>query len=260
MNTLVALTLSTGLWLWFIRREDRLQPEPLAVMIRLLIVGGLVSTFFAGIFNEIMGAALDVGQMRQEGGLPVNTALVYALFVGFNEEGLKALVTRWRTRNLKTLDEPVDALIYSVTVALGFAAFENLSYMAMHGQGVLVIRSLTAVPVHVGLAAIWGMGLARERFGLPNGLGFWPSVALAALLHAGYDFICFTWQDASPMALTLFALAAGLLLILSLRRKARQLVALRLEQGLGCSKCGAIMPEHAAYCANCGHVLSRIPR
>ena len=74
------------------------------------------------------------------------------------------MVAVFLLRRLREFNEPVDGLIYSMTVALGFAAFENIEYTVNGGLGVLVVRSFTAVPLHVGLASIWGTGIARAKF------------------------------------------------------------------------------------------------
>ena len=55
-------------------------------------------------------------------------------------------------------------MIYAMTVALGFAALENIEYVIRFGAGVLVARALFSMPIHLACAAIWGYGLARARF------------------------------------------------------------------------------------------------
>jgi protease PrsW len=65
---------------------------------------------------------------------------------------------------MKQFNEPADALVYSMTVALGFAMLENIEYMLRYDCFSLYVRQFNAVPLHLGLAAIWGMGIAKAKF------------------------------------------------------------------------------------------------
>lgn len=287
---LAAVGLSAGLWLKFVRHFDRFEPEPLRSILWVGLLGGLMSTWPAGQLNSAMDGILGTGGFEAAGSswpAPVNLA-VMALFVGFNEEILKALATVILVRKRRDLDEPVDALVYSMTVALGFAAIENVDYVLEHGLGVLFIRSITAVPLHLGLAAIWGYGLARARF-LP-GQGHLQAMAkpvvIAALIHAAYDFIAFSMPGSLGLLSLGIAVAAGFFMLQLMKERlktlqfqspfapARMCPACATEVGpdarfcpacgaqiageflLVCAKCKLRIPAWASFCSGCGE---RIP-
>jgi len=84
--------------------------------------------------------------------------------VGLNEEFFKAFAAVILLRRLKDFNEPADALVYSMTVALGFAMLENIEYVPRYGFFSVYVRQFNAVPLHLGLAAIWGMGIAKAKF------------------------------------------------------------------------------------------------
>ena len=100
-------------------------------------------------------------------------------------------------------------MIYAMTVALGFAALENLEYTVRFGPGVLLTRSLLSIPVHLACAAIWGYGLARARFISKHKRYFTtvlPYLLAAAVVHAAFDFFVFlrTWTVLLIVPLLLF--------------------------------------------------------
>ena len=48
------LLISTGIWLWILRRYDRLEPEPLKLLLVVMLLGGLMSVIPAIVFNNLV--------------------------------------------------------------------------------------------------------------------------------------------------------------------------------------------------------------
>jgi RsiW-degrading membrane proteinase PrsW (M82 family) len=74
-------------------------------------------------------------------------------------------------------------------IGMGFAAFENLMYVAEGGISVAILRMFTAIPAHAifGVAMGYWVGMAkfepsRRKLYLATGL------VVAVLLHGAYDF------------------------------------------------------------------------
>ena len=101
------------LWLWFWTREDKLHPEPRRLIFLTFMAGGIA-----------VALAIPLQQLARDilGGFI--TPQVITAWAGI-EEVLKYLlaliVVLWR----KAVDEPIDMLIYMITIALGFSAVEN---------------------------------------------------------------------------------------------------------------------------------------
>jgi RsiW-degrading membrane proteinase PrsW (M82 family) len=185
---LAAAAASAAVWLAIIRRYDRLHPEPLKTLALAGLGGGLLAVLVAAPLNAWALARLE----PLGGGMAI---LAFSLFVGFNEEVCKALAGVLVMRRRREVDEPVDGMVYAMTVSLGFAALENLVYMAQLGVGVILVRSLLSVPAHLACGAIWGFGYARARFLQPGGGLFAvmaPYVLWAGLAHAAYDLLAFS--------------------------------------------------------------------
>jgi RsiW-degrading membrane proteinase PrsW (M82 family)/ribosomal protein L40E len=247
------LLISTGVWVWVLRRYDRLEPEPIKILLRVGLWGGFMSVIPAIVCNtladNLLGLTGFVLDTSRRISLPL--ALTSAAFIGINEETWKFLATLRLVRKMPEFDEPIDGMIYGMTVALGFAAIENLEYVFRFGPGVLVARSLLSVPVHLACAAIWGYGLARARFISKHKRYFItaiPYLLAAAGVHAAFDFFIFlrTWTILLVFPLILF-------MVWYSNRKLHYL----RDQSLGltgnicqyCQKCNAVQ---AKFCTHCG--------
>ncbi len=262
MLTYISISLSAGIWLYLVYRYDRFEPEPVKYVLLIGAFGGLLSAVPAAFFNTIVSALTGAsGFLYQasvtEADRSAQGKILFSLFVGFNEEFWKSFIAVMILRKFKEFNEPIDALIYSMSIALGFAAFENIGYTAAGGLGVLLVRSFTAVPLHAGLASIWGSGIAQARYN--NGERYLqtlvPYVVTASLLHALYNYIQFIHSD-DPVSLVLaliFAFfitsyAAGKL------RYYRDNSPFR-RTGL-CPECGTLNHYFSRYCKNCGGYIA----
>lgn len=254
--TFAAVALGFGLWLFALRRYDRIEPESLPALLVTAVVGGL-GFFVAAVANEVAAATvgLDAGFGSGIAGLMFAQIAVYCVLVGFVEEVVKAFGTIVISRRPGWMDEPVDGMLYAMTVALGFAAVENIVYAQAHGSGVLVVRFLWPVPAHLGYAAVWGYGLARARFGAPRGRSaFAVSVVAASLLH-GIANIALLFQSRHRLApLVSFVALVGLAVLAHRRLRVLAAQSPFLEAG-ECAACRNLNPPARTSCLYCGEPL-----
>lgn len=111
-------------WLWFWLREDSKKPEPIG-LIALSFLAGAIGVIIAFILQKLL--IVKFGLLGTQS-LGTTTSAVFLLLAGI-EEIVKygvAWIIALRTRYF---DEPIDAMIYLITVALGFAAMENFFYV-----------------------------------------------------------------------------------------------------------------------------------
>jgi len=163
------------------------------------------------------------------------------------------LVTLFLIRKMKDFDEPADALVYAMTVAFGFSVFENIDYTLRLGIASFYVRQFNAVPLHIGLAAIWGIGLAKAKF-LHRGkykLTMLPYILGAAFLHFVYNFAPNLIENAVLSILIPFAIALYLL------KFALHKIKQYSEDGpysnqLYCRHCNTPNLLIAKVCKNCG--------
>jgi RsiW-degrading membrane proteinase PrsW (M82 family) len=68
------------------------------------------------------------------------------------------------SRTKKYFSEPIDGIVYTVMVGMGFACVENLVYVMEHGAGSGILRMFSAIPAHAMLGIIMGFHLGIARF------------------------------------------------------------------------------------------------
>ncbi|HDQ14971.1 MAG TPA: PrsW family intramembrane metalloprotease [Sediminispirochaeta sp.] len=180
LNILLALVPSLIL-LWYFLRWDRARREP----------KGLIFFAFAlGFVAVIPAALLEILIDPLAANYPPVLRLFFRAFIvaGLVEEGTKLFVVRRFIIDKPAFDEIMDGIVYTVSASLGFAFFENLFYSTGE-PATLIIRGLTAVPLHALASGIMGYFLGLSKFERP---GAWKSgLALAVFIHGLYDFLLF---------------------------------------------------------------------
>ncbi|MBR5868990.1 MAG: PrsW family intramembrane metalloprotease [Clostridia bacterium] len=187
--------------------KDRVEKEPLGLLVGLLFLGALMC--FPAI--ELENLLLGVCDALFAGNDWVRYAARNVIGIALVEEGLKYFSLRMATRRNEDFNSLFDGMIYAVFVSLGFAAFENILYVTQYGLGNAILRALTAVPTHMFLGVIMGYyyslwhmyDLARLREGALRKQGKigrkFPfsgeahkvlALLMPVLAHGFYDFCC----------------------------------------------------------------------
>jgi RsiW-degrading membrane proteinase PrsW (M82 family) len=257
LYTVGAIALGTGVWLWMLRLYDRVEPESVWDLAQVGLIGGGVSLAVAVFLNELGRQQIGITGDILGGPAAVKPLqlLLFSMFVGFNEEIVKAVSTVQVTRVLGDLNEPIDAMIYAMTVGLGFAAIENVLYVARFGTDVLVMRLMWPVLAHMAYSAVWGYGLAKARFVRPETSTAYvmaPTVFLASLVHAVANFLLFLQGTQTAL------ISLGFLAILSYFAH-DHLNELEAESPFllpgECPVCRHRNNPRATTCSNCGESL-----
>lgn len=171
-------------WLWFWLREDSAHPEP-----RKLIA----LAFLAGMLTVAVVIPLE----KYVASFLTNETLIFTIWSAI-EEVMKfaacAVTVLWRRED----DEPIDAVIYMVAVALGFAAAENSLFLLSPLAGESIwqtimtgnLRFVGATLLHVLSSAVIGcaIGYAFYRSKKAKRRIITAGVILAIVLHALFNF------------------------------------------------------------------------
>ncbi len=184
---LIGGVLPALLWLRFWLREDGDHPEPKA-MITLSFLAGMVAVGIAYPLQKIVVSFIDIEQ---------NTFLLLLIWAAI-EECAKLLMFILVAYRSSDFDEPMDALIYLITVALGFSALENSLFLIdpiSAGHGVMAVilgnyrfigASLLHVICNASIGVLLGMAfyqsMRERRHAIVAGL------TIAILLHTAFNF------------------------------------------------------------------------
>jgi len=169
-------------WLWFWLREDRKKPEPTGLILR---------TFIAGMV--VVPLALPLQKLAVEMFAGATLIGVWVIIEETLKYAVALMVVLWH----KAVDEPIDYIIYMITIALGFAALENALFIwnplvAGDLSGSIItgnFRFLGATLLHVIASGTIGVFLAmafykRDKVKLLAGTF---GLFIAILLHALFN-------------------------------------------------------------------------
>ena len=222
---LIAAAVVPAVWLLVrIYRADRLEPEPPGLILSLVLLG-VFATGLA-LLGEELGSTL-LGVLFPEGGL-LCSLLYYFLVVALCEEGAKYLLLRYKTWNSPHFNCRFDGVVYAVSVALGFALWENISYVLQYGLDTAAIRAVTAVPGHACVGVFMGVwyGAARR-----DALAGDPvrarsdrtrALIVPLLLHGCYDFIATLTTAVSTLWFIAFVVILFLFSLRAVRRASEE--------------------------------------
>ena len=183
------------IWLWFWLNEDNKHKEPRKVILITFLLGmcgAFVALFLQNVFNTYFHwDTIDIG----------NYKIVNLIFV-IIEEFVKfacAYVIFFRT---KLFDEPIDAFLYLMTAAIGFAAMENSLYLIkplIQGQTLDLIintniRFIGANILHVASSGILALciGYSFCKRPLIREMYIWMGLIMATILHWLFNIFLLT--------------------------------------------------------------------
>lgn len=192
--------LPSFIWLYFLLKEDARCPEP-RKLIALAFIAGMVAVPLALPLEQYAKAHII-------GTLPLLTA--WALIEELLKYVMAATFILWR----HAVDETPDYVIYMITVALGFAAAENMLFLLtplLDGHIITSffignVRFLGATLLHVVASASVGFALAFSRGYRPSGriIASASGLILAIALHTAFNMIII--QGGTSIGLTAFFL------------------------------------------------------
>lgn len=172
-------------------RSDRLEKESPAMLWR-LIKAGIFSALIALVLEKVFSALLDLTVAQDS---PLYNVILYFGIVAFSEEGAKYFLLKRKTWRSPEFNCQYDGVVYAVFVSLGFALWENISYVMAYGLSTALVRALTAIPGHasfgVFMGAFYGIAKKHDYRGNAGEAAAFRTLALllSALLHGTYDYI-----------------------------------------------------------------------
>jgi len=207
----------------YIYRKDTIEKEPKGMLTGLFFLGvaaAVVAVIFETLGTSILSRFLQPGE-------PAHTIVLAFLVVAVVEEGAKFLFLRWRTWRDPNFNYRFDGIVYAVFVSLGFAAFENISYVMGYGWTTAVARALLSIPAHMGFAVFMGYFYARAKrcSDAGNARGkhgnLWMAFFSAVLLHGFYDACALLGTLLSALLFVVFVIAMYIIVIRFLRKESR---------------------------------------
>lgn len=221
----------------YVFKKDRVEKEPIGLLVKLLIFGA-ISCFPAAyieiVLEEIINSSFaeQTAMMIQNPYAYTDSAsyaynfVKYFIGVALVEELVKFAVLVMVTRKNKEFNSIFDGIIYSVFVSLGFAALENVLYVLEYGLATAILRAVLSVPGHMFFAVMMGYhysmwhltdkAILAERelkakgYISPYAKEFSSTksiimcILVPVLAHGWYDFCCTVDSAWAILALVIF--------------------------------------------------------
>ena len=218
------------IWLWFWLKEDSARPEPKFIVIA-TFVGGMLMVPLAFYLEKFAVTTFNLEESLLASGGPLFQAFFAIVVI---EESLKYGAAKIIAFQNKNYDEPVDAVIYLISAALGFATIENILFL-IGNAGELPVFMLGGIPfeklnevvinqnlrfigantLHVVTSGILGIfiGLAFYKSRRVRALYLIAGLLTAVLLHTLFNFSILTYSE-NPISVFAVSWIATLVLIL----------------------------------------------
>jgi RsiW-degrading membrane proteinase PrsW (M82 family) len=202
-------------WLLFWLREDRKNPEPKVVV---------MAVFLGGAFAVLPAYLVQEG-LRHLWSLDLNTTLIPTVIAwAGTEEIIKYLIVAALALSSRWFDEPIDAMIYMITVALGFAAAENSLFMlkVLNEGGSNIhfwlngnFRFIGSTIVHIVSCAVLGIAIALSYCSTPikRYLSLGAGLLGATLLHSLFNYFIIKSADTNILKIFILFWALSIVII-----------------------------------------------
>ncbi len=209
--TLTAALLPTLIWLFFFLKED-VHPEPRKLLLYAFAIGAIISLPVLATQIIFQGAHNFFPPL-------LKTTLVLVLGLAFIEEIFKFLAAYWAINDKSAFDEPVDAMIYMITAALGFATIENIfiignTFDLLNKEilgstlSTILLRFVGATFLHTLASGLLGYYWARGRIKKAVGASLTIGIVLATALHAVFNYLILEFQNTNLLYPSLFLIVA----------------------------------------------------
>jgi RsiW-degrading membrane proteinase PrsW (M82 family) len=152
----------------------------------------LLFSFFLGIISIIPPYFIERYSLNFfKASIPSLATLAFCV-VALSEELSKFLVVRYFCYPQKRFDEPLDGIVYSVMVSMGFATIENINYVFTNGYSTAFVRMFLSVPAHATFGVVMGYFIGKAKFDRTNRFKYlFTGLLLAVLFHGTFDFFIF---------------------------------------------------------------------
>ncbi len=175
------------IWLVFFYQQDRSEPEPKRLVVRVFVFGALAAAAVAvPVASQIASQAIE-----QFSNVFVRLLLTI-LSISLLQETLKVAMVRYVVLGTNEFDRHPDGIVYGLASGIGFATILTISFVIRSG-GVIplagAIRAVDNVLVHGALGAVSGYYIGRVKIDGKN-LGWMVrGLAIVTVVNGLYQIL-----------------------------------------------------------------------
>ncbi len=204
-------------------KMDKIEKEPFSLIRKLFLFG--VLSVIPTIVLELLA---DQVLMLVPAPMDVLIILENFLGVALMEEGMKFLFLKAGSWKHPAFNYRFDAVVYAVTVSLGFAAAENVMYVFENGMSTALVRAITSIPGHAIFGLYMGVHYGEAKCAQDEGNEFRmkqelrKAVIIPMLLHGFYDWSLSTDWEWMVFAFLIYIVLLDIISIRFIRKFARE--------------------------------------
>ena len=187
MTTLLITIVPSLIILSFFFFSDKFKEPKQTIAIVFFL--GILICLPAGIINDFMYNTFNDGSDFSE---RLSSSFLSA---AWSEELLKFVILYFIVLRRNEFNEPMDGIVYGVTVSLGFATFENYDYVFRWAEEwdvdpyqMAIWRSYSAVPMHGLMGCIMGFYFGMYAFSA-NKKYLILCLLIPFIIHGLYNFL-----------------------------------------------------------------------
>ncbi len=222
-SLIVFAVLPSIVWLLYFLRKDK-NPEPKKLLLLVFLAGGCFAVIAYFIQTAVL-PSIDTA-IYYFGEFPLLIFLFYHFAViSFSEEFMKYVTFLFTMRGNVELDEPIDFVVYMITIAMGFAALENFIYLyslntSTEMAQLATARFISATLLHAIASGFLGIFLVYG-YRFSSKLVIIIGLIVATIIHGVYNIILYEIAikgEASYTPLALFLIALFLILAVGISK------------------------------------------
>lgn len=195
-------------WLFFFLKED-VHPEPKRLIIYTFGIGALITIPTLLIQIAFQNFLL----------VSVGTILL-VIILALIEELSKFLAAYFAIHKNPAFDEPIDAMIYMIVAALGFATIENLFILSnilttttsaslSQATNVLLLRFVGATLLHVLASGLLGFYWAKGKLEARVAPFLVKGIIVATLIHTIFNYLVLKFENNNLLYAGIFLIVAS---------------------------------------------------
>lgn len=195
LGALVLAAVPCLVWLGYFHWQDRAEPKPKHFVAGVAVLGGLVA---APVSEFVLAQLAPPVALAQHGGAFALDRIVEAIFmVGLAQEMCKYAVVRYSIYLSTEFAQPLDGIVYMMSVGTGFALWLNYHHMVDPGHAMRLAeaasRAATVTLAHASFAGVLGYVLGRAKFShrstAVRSLLLWLGLGAAALINGHFALV-----------------------------------------------------------------------
>jgi RsiW-degrading membrane proteinase PrsW (M82 family) len=150
-----------AVWMAFFYQQDRAEPEPKRLIVRMYAFGALAAAAVAVPFASRLAAPAIAASPSL-----VVRIILTILSISLMQEALKIAMVRYVVLGTREFDTHPDGIVYGMASGLGFATILNIAFVLQSGGVIPLAAAIRAVDntlIHSVLGAVGGYYIGRVK-------------------------------------------------------------------------------------------------